>query len=379
MVGGGQLARMSLAPAAALDVELVVLAERPEDPAVRAGAGYELGSPDDADALLRLAARADVVTFDHELAPPEDLRRMAGSGVSMQPPPAAQLHAQDKLVQRARLGELGLPVPAWSEVASASEVEAFAEPHGWPVVLKTARGGYDGRGVWMLDGPEEAAATVGDLIRDGTDSRVLVEERVEIDRELAVLVARNAEGDAVVYPVVETVQRDGICHEVHAPAPIDEREAREAQALGMAIAEELRTTGMLAVELFATPDGLVVNELAMRPHNSGHLTIEGCITSQFENHLRTVLGWPPGRPELVAPAAVMVNVLGPEDGSDPASRREAALAVPGAHVHLYGKASRPGRKLGHVTALGGDIEDALSVAREAATRLAGGSVPTDSR
>jgi 5-(carboxyamino)imidazole ribonucleotide synthase len=278
-------------------------------------------------------------------------------------PGADALHfAQDKLAQRQRLAELGVPVPAFAPVRDVADVQRFGAEHGWPVVLKAVRGGYDGRGVWMLaEPPTELPPT-----------EVYVEARVSLVHELAVQVARRPGGETRTWPAVETVQEDGICVEVVAPAPrTSPALAGDAERLALQLAEELDVVGLLAVELFEAPGGLVVNELAMRPHNSGHWSIEGATTSQFEQHLRAVLDWPLGDTNPTAPVTVMVNVIG-GPATDLARSLPAALAaVPEAHVHLYGKGTRPGRKLGHVTVCGTDVTDVRERAREAATVLAG--------
>lgn len=367
MVGAGQLARMTLPAAIALDVELVVLAASLDDPAVRAGAAHVLGAPDDLGALRTLAEGCDVVTFDHEVVPSEHLAALGAEGHVLRPAPTANRLAQDKAHQRAVLGQrIGVPVPAHRLVSAPAEVEAFAQEVGWPVVVKAPRGGYDGRGVWLVDGPRAAHE-----IPYGTG--LLAEEHVVLERELAILVARRPGGSSVTYPVVETIQRDGMLRELTVPAPVPPGVAAEAQALAARVAEGIDATGVLAVELFVADGRLLVNELALRPHNSGHWSIEGAATSQFENHLRAVLDWPLGAAGLVAPAAATVNVVGPADGSDPRARRAGALGVAGAHVHLYGKEPRPGRKLGHVTALGPDPTTARAAAHAAAAILHGGA------
>ena len=249
---------------------------------------------------------------------------------------------------------------------------AFGEEHGWPCVLKAARGGYDGRGVWMLDNPDEARAQVAELLDAGTP--LLVEERVRMRRELAALIARSPFGQGAAWPVVETVQVNGICVEVLAPAPdLAPGLADQAQRLALRMANELNVVGVLAVELFETDTGLVVNELAMRPHNSGHWTIDGARTSQFEQHLRAVLDYPLGSTEALAPVTVMANVLGadvtPKMGVDERLHHMFAR-FPAARVQLYGKTERPGRKVGHVTVLGEDIAVARRTATLAANWLA---------
>jgi 5-(carboxyamino)imidazole ribonucleotide synthase len=364
MVGGGQLARMTQQAAIALGVELVVLAESADAPAVAAGARHRAGAADDLDALHGLAAATDVLTFDHEAVQPAMLEELAARGHVLRPPPAAKALAQDKLHARRTLAARDFPVPRFAPAATVADVEAFAARSGWPVVLKAVRGGYDGRGVHVAWSPAEAATALA-ACPDGA----VAEEHVQIATEVAVLVARRAGGETVAYPVVETVQHDGMLRELVVPARVDAEVLEEARRLALRVAEHARAEGLLAVELFLARDGrLLVNELALRPHNTGHWTIEGAVTSQFEQHLRAVLDWPLGETGLRAPAVATVNVVGTGD-RDPAAALPRALAVPGAHVHLYAKAPREGRKLGHVTALAADPDAALGTAREAAALL----------
>ncbi|TDC82779.1 5-(carboxyamino)imidazole ribonucleotide synthase [Micromonospora sp. KC606] len=370
MVGGGQLARMTHQAAIALGQSLRVLALAPDDGAALVAADVQHGDHTDLAALRTFAKGCDVVTFDHEHVPTEHIRTLAAEGVKLFPPADALLHAQDKQVMRERLTALGAPNPAWGSVSAPADLVAFGAEHGWPVVLKTARGGYDGRGVWMVADAGEAAELAATLLAGG--SRLIVEERVTLRRELAVQVARSPFGQVAAYPVVETVQRDGICVEVLAPAPdLPEDLAVAAQQLAIDLATALGVVGVLAVELFDTPSGLVVNELAMRPHNSGHWTIEGARTSQFEQHLRAVLDYPMGDTSLTAPVVVMANVLGGEPGGMSIDERLHHLfaAEPGAKVHLYGKQVRPGRKIGHVTVLGDDLDEVRTRAARAARWL----------
>ncbi|WP_433275735.1 5-(carboxyamino)imidazole ribonucleotide synthase [Pseudonocardia xinjiangensis] len=357
MIGAGQLARMTHQAAIALGQSLRVLAERPGDPAALVCADVHSGAAADLTAVREFARGATVVTFDHEQVPQEILRALVDAGVTVHPRPDALLHAQDKLVMRRRLAGLGAAVPRFAEVRDASDVARFGAEHGWPVVLKAVRGGYDGRGVWMLDAPAEDL--VAELLAAGTP--LMVEEAVPMRRELAALVARSPYGQAAAWPVVETVQEQGQCVQVLAPAPgLDEDVAVTAQELALRIAAELDVTGLLAVELFERTDGaLVVNELAMRPHNSGHWTIEGSRTSQFEQHLRAVLDYPLGTTTPTAPAVVMANVLGA--AQPPAMSTDERLhhlfaRFPDVKVHLYGKEERPARKVGHVTALGAEMD-----------------------
>lgn len=371
MVGGGQLARMTHQAAIALGQSLRVLAVDPGDPAAQVCADVHLGSADDLDALRALARGAAAVTFDHEQVPQHVLRALIEAKVVLRPGPEALRHAQDKLVMRRRLDVMGIAVPDFAPVESAADLARFAAEHGWPVVLKAVRGGYDGRGVWMLDAPDPGL--VGRLSTAGTP--LMVERAVRMRRELAVQVARSPFGQAAAWPVVETVQQGGQCVEVLAPAPdLPDDEARAAQETALRIAEALEVTGLLTVELFDTADGLLVNELAMRPHNSGHWTIEGARTSQFEQHLRAVLDYPLGATTLTAPAVAMANVLGaeraPTMGLDERVHHLFAR-YPEVKVHLYGKAERPDRKVGHVTALGRDPAAVRERARLAAGWLRG--------
>lgn len=375
MVGGGQLSRMTAAPAAALGVGFRVLALDPHESAAQVASDVVLGRHDDLESLQRLAEGATVVTFDHEHVPPEHLRALEASGVAVRPGPAALVHAQDKIAMREALDRAGLPSPEWRHLASVDDLESVGEALGWPFVLKVSRGGYDGRGVWIVDDIASAQRVMAEtpLV---AGARWLAEERVPFTRELAAQVARSPHGQAVAYPVVRTVQVDGMCSEVVAPCPdLSDERALEAQRIALEIARALDVTGMLAVELFDTPTGVLVNELAMRPHNSGHWTIDGSVTSQFENHLRAVLDLPLGDPGTVARWAVMVNIVGPQDALDLPPLVEAYRHVlardPGLKVHLYGKELRPGRKLGHVTVVGDDLDDLLARAHHAADYFMG--------
>jgi 5-(carboxyamino)imidazole ribonucleotide synthase len=372
VVGGGQLARMMQAPAIALGVGLRVLATSMDESAAQVIPDLHLGRHDDLAALRSLAAGAQVLTFDHEHVPPEHLAAMVSDGFVIRPGPAALVHAQDKLVMRRALQAAGVPCPLWQEIQHVAQVSEFAEQAGWPIVLKTSRGGYDGRGVWVLDD----AAGVSTLLSEvslAPGAAWLAEERVDFVQELAAQVARSPQGQAVAYPVVRTVQTDGICTEVVAPAPgLTGDLAVAAQEIALQIAGSLGVVGMLAVELFLTHDGrLLVNELAMRPHNSGHWSIEGAVTSQFENHLRAVLDLPLGAPTMTAPWAVMVNVLGGDKPDMYTPYLHVLARDPGLHVHMYGKSVRPGRKIGHVTAVGSDLPDLLARAHHAADYLTG--------
>jgi 5-(carboxyamino)imidazole ribonucleotide synthase len=359
VIGGGQLARMMIPPAVELGLGLRVLAEGPGSSAGLAATA--VGDFRDAATVLGFAADVDVVTFDHEHVPQEVLAALVAAGIPVRPGPAALENAQDKIAMRERLAALGVPIPSWAVVRDAAELGGFLAAHGGSAVVKTPRGGYDGKGVRVV----RAAADADDWLSAGP---LLAEELVPFRRELAQLVARRPSGELAAWPVVETIQRDGVCAEVLAPAPDAGALAAEARRIAETVAEGLDVTGVLAVELFETTDGrLLVNELAMRPHNSGHWTIDGSVTSQFEQHLRAVLDLPLGDPSPRQPWSVMINVLGGPVGEGLPARYPAALAAePGVKFHAYGKESRPGRKVGHVTAVGDDLDAVRDRARAAA-------------
>ncbi len=353
-------------PAAiALGVPLRLLAERADASAAQVIADAQVGDYTDLEVLRAWAKGLDVVTFDHEHVPTPHLEALASDGVACRPGPAALMHAQDKAVMRRRLAELEVPCPRNRVVDSSEAVADFAAgAGGWPVVLKTARGGYDGKGVWVIHNPDEAARV---FAAAPAGVALVAEERVDFARELSAVVARAPSGQIAAYPVVESTQTGGVCTEVIAPAPnLDPEMALQAQQIAITVAGELDVTGILAVELFETRDGrILVNELAMRPHNTGHWTIDGAVTGQFENHLRAVLDLPLGSPSARAPWTVMVNILGGPaptlyDGYPHVQARD-----PEVRVHLYGKSVRPGRKVGHVTAYGEDLADVIQRARHA--------------
>lgn len=369
MVGGGQLARMTQQAAIALGIGFRVLADSATDSAALVMADVTVGDYRNYDDLAAFAAGCDVVTFDHEHVPIEHVEKLAASGVRIYPGPQALPFVQDKLRMRERLGALGLPVPAWSPVETVEHVVAFADQYGWPLVAKAASGGYDGKGVWVLQSAADAA-----LLLERGGVQLYVEQFVAFTRELAALVARTPSGRSVSWPVVQTVQDDGICVEVLAPAPdLAPDRALQASELAVRVAEELDVVGLLAVELFEVADGLFVNELAMRPHNSGHWSIDGAVTSQFEQHLRAVLDWPLGDTSVRAPYTVMSNLLGGggPDAADLASRIPVALTDGDLRLHLYGKAVRAGRKIGHVTISGDNVAELRARARHATDVLRG--------
>ncbi len=367
VVGAGQLARMMAQAAIGLGIPLRVLAEERGASAAQVVPEVLVGDHRDLRTLRRLVTGCAVVTFDHEHVPTEHLEALEAQGCVCRPGAAALVHAQNKAVMRERLARLGVPVPRFRLLHHAGEINDCMSELGRPLVLKATAGGYDGKGVWTV------AAAAQARVAFATGSTVLAEERVDFARELAALVARSASGQMAAYPVVESVQQQGICAEVVAPAPdLDPELAVEAQRLAMRIAAALDVTGVLAVELFETADGtLLVNELAMRPHNTGHWSIDGAVTSQFENHLRAVLDLPLGDPSARAPWAVMANILGGRVGRLYDGYPHVLARDPAIRVHLYGKEVRPGRKVGHVTAYGSDLADVRARARHAAGWFAG--------
>jgi 5-(carboxyamino)imidazole ribonucleotide synthase len=372
MVGAGQLARMTCQAAIGLGVRFRVLAADAGESAAQVCTGTQLGDYRSSGDLTEFAAGCDVVTFDHEHVPGAQLDALERAGVLIRPGARALRLTQDKRAMREWLTGHGIGCPPFAPVASGGGIASFAAAHGWPVVLKAVSGGYDGRGVWVCGTAAEAADVLAQAGSRGLE--LIAEQHVAFTRELAALVARSPSGQGAAYPVVQTVQRDGICHEVLAPAPgLPPGRRAEAQRLALAIAAELGVTGLLAVELFDTAAGLLVNELAMRPHNSGHWTMDGSVTSQFEQHLRAVLDLPLGAPDLAGRAAVMVNILGGDDPDLHDRLIHVMAADPGVKVHLYGKVVRPGRKVGHVTVTGDDLTRLGDRARRAASYLSRGT------
>lgn len=371
IIGGGQLARMCAGPAAELGVTLAVLAEAPDASAALVTPFAPVGDHTDVETVRDFARHCDVITFDHEHVPAPVIEALVADGVAVHPIPEALLHAQDKLVMRRALTEAGVPCPRWTQAAAEEEVTTFAEAVGWPVVVKTPRGGYDGKGVMLADTVDDVRDWLSAAAERG--ETLLLEERVPFVRELSVLLARSPSGQAAAWPVVETVQTDGICTEVIAPAPdLEPEAARAATLVGLDIAAALEVTGVMAVELFELADGsVVVNELAMRPHNSGHWSMDGAVTGQFEQHLRAVLDLPLGSPRAREPWTVMGNVLGGEPTDLYPTYRHLMARDPELKVHLYGKGVRPGRKIGHVNVSGSDLADLRERARHAADYIQG--------
>ena len=370
VIGGGQLARMMQPAAINLGIELKVLVNSATESAAQVIPQAIIGSHHDWESISRFAALCDVVTFDHEHVPLEFLNRLIDSGTEVRPGPGALIFAQDKIAMRSKLSSLGIPCPKWSEIQTIEQLSNFENEVGYPFVLKSAKGGYDGKGVWVVANAAESHSVFHEIKKLG--SAVLAEELVKFKRELAAQVARSPHGQSVAYPIVQSTQTDGICHEVIAPCPeLSDEKAITAQEIALRIAKELEITGMLAVELFDTGDQILVNELAMRPHNSGHWSLDGSVTSQFENHLRAILDWPLGSPAQTSPVTVMVNLLGKDLDNLHQAFRHVMARDPQVKVHLYGKEVRPGRKIGHVNISGENTKDLVARAWHAADYLTG--------
>lgn len=364
--GGGQLARMLTQAAITLGLETVIFERSADSPAGRLTQREVIGPWEDARLLARFAAQCDLVTLENEFVDATILATLEAQGLPVYPSATTVGTVQDKLIQKQAIAAAGLPVAPFRATDSPDHVVAAAATLGWPLVLKARRNGYDGYGNATLHSSAELASAWARLSANG--SPLMVEAWVPFVRELAVMVVRGRDGSTAAYPVAETVQHQHICHVVRAPADLPTPTSQAAVELAVAAVRAVDGVGIFGVELFELPDGsLRYNELAPRPHNSGHYTIEGCVTSQFENHLRAVLGWPLGRTDLRAPAAVMVNLLGRQVGPTQPDALAAALTIPGAHIHLYGKREvRLGRKLGHVTVLGSSLDEAEQRARQAA-------------
>ena len=368
VIGGGQLARMMQPAAIALGINLAVFAESEGSSAH--GAVTKVGDYTDLAQLREFAKDVDVITFDHEHVPTELLRQLEAEGVNVRPGPAALIHAQNKLVMRKKLAELGLPQPNWAEITSPQELEQFLGIHGPKIVVKTPIGGYDGKGVRVVSSAAEVSDWLENLESFG--GSLLAEQKVDFLSEAAQLIARRPSGEAKTWPLVQTIQSGGVCSEVIAPYPSLSL-SDPAADIAHSIANGLGVTGVMAVEMFVLADGsLLVNELAMRPHNSGHFSIEGSNTSQFEQHLRAVLDLPLGDTGMRGGFAVMVNLLGVDDKNSFYEHYPTAMArYPSVSFHLYQKTARLGRKMGHLTMLGSNHEELLETGREARSLIYG--------
>ncbi len=396
MVGAGQLARMTHQAAIDLGIELVVLAKSPEDPAVLAGAKAIFGDDKDVDSLFELAENCDVVTFDHELVPNEAIRSLEDSSFRVYPSSQSFMYSQDKLYARMKFKEAGFPIPDFTAVGpdKIEDVNSFTGGLFRPLVLKSRSGGYDGRGVWVVKEASQlrdvfssiGGEVTGNVVREvkdvsGDRERFLAnnasvdfiaEEYIDIVKEIAILGVRRQNGEFLTYAPIETVQRGGICNELFMPADISPDTSAQAKELATKIAEYIEVVGLVAIEMFIDSSGeILINELALRPHNSGHATIEAAYTSQFQNHLRAVLDWPLGSVEMKVPGVAMANILGSKSQTDPRTNISQISDFPSASLHLYAKKPVPGRKLGHVTMVGENQKLLLSQARRCAGMLSG--------
>lgn len=367
ILGGGQLAKMTAQAASALDIDVIVFAKKADEPALKLVPNHMIGAWDDEDLLKQFAEQCDVVTLESEFVPPEILRRIEALDTPVYASSVTLDLVRDKLMQKRHMQQAGIDVPRFTKVMVGSDILEASVEYGFPVMLKARTMGYDGYGNVLIRRAHDIEAALEKL----NGRELMVEALVNFVRELAVIVARSRTGEIRVYPVVETVQKNNICHTVRCPAPIDESTAKLATDMAIAAVEAIDGVGVFGVEMFELPHNQVLfNEIAPRPHNSGHYTIEGTITSQFENHIRAILGWPLGDVAQIAPATVMINILGEREGPPNPTALSDALSVGGVHWHLYGKSQvRPGRKMGHVTILGYSADGAEKVGRLALSKL----------
>jgi 5-(carboxyamino)imidazole ribonucleotide synthase len=367
ILGGGQLARMTAYAAYRLGLRVHIMEKSPGSPAGQIAHRETVGDPSDHRLLVDFASRCDVVTLESEFINEDHLVEIERAGSKLYPSSGSVGKIQDKLLQKQTLEAAGIPVAPFAGIGEHGDAEAFGERHGYPFVLKARRGGYDGYGNATIKAPIGIGAGWQKITAGSRSVELYAEEFVPFERELAVMVARGRDGGIVTYPLVETVQEHHICHLVSVPARVSESVAADALDYARRAVEAIDGVGIFGIELFVTADGsVVVNEMAPRPHNSGHYTIEGCVTSQFENHIRAIMGWPLGSTELRAPGVAMVNILGRTSESGAVGDFPAALVNPRAHLHIYGKSeSRAGRKMGHVTVLAETVEEAITEAEEA--------------
>lgn len=371
ILGGGQLARMTAYAAFRLGLHLHIFDAHGGSPAGEIAHREVVGDVTDHDALIAFGRDCDVVTLESEFVNEKHLAALEAAGVRVHPGSACLALIQDKLVQKQTLLNAGIPVAPFRGVESVEEVIEAGAELGWPLVLKSRRNGYDGYGNATLRSPDDVAEGWRRITSSAERQELYVEAFVPFERELATMVARSTVGEVRLYPIVDTVQVGHICHRVSAPAQVPDPVAERAGEMARAAVEAVGGVGVTGVEMFLLSNGeVIVNELAPRPHNSGHYTIEGCTTSQFENHLRGVMGWPLGDTGLRAPGVVMVNILGREDAEGWAENYPEVLDDPAAHLHLYGKRhSRKGRKMGHITVLASTVEEAIERAESAEQTL----------
>ena len=369
IVGGGQLAKMTALSALEFGCDIHILERKPEGPAMDLAGKTFIGDWDNTADLLKLAEHADVVTLENEFVDANSLAELEKAGHTLFPTAKSIALVQDKYIQKQTLREAGLPLTPFQAIGSRVEIIEFAKEFNWPLVIKTRRNGYDGKGNATINNAGEIDAAWEKL--DGDKGTLYAEAFCPFVSELAIIITTSRHGDVATYPLVGSVQRDHICHLVRAPAPISNSITENAIDIAQRAVSAIGAVGSFGVEMFLTKDnGVIINELAPRVHNSGHYTIEACECSQFENHVRAVLGWPLGSTKMIKPAAAMVNLLAQDHGSGQAAGLDKALAIPGVHIHIYGKElSIPGRKMGHVTALAETVSEAENAAQSAANLL----------
>ena len=357
VIGAGQLARMTIAPATALGINLLLLANDASDSAAQI-THHIVGDYRDLETVRAFASKCDVVTFEHELIPLSIIKALEADGVVVRPSSASFLYSQDKAAMRERLKSF--PSPQSWVVTDAAQISTY------PVIAKAISGGYDGRGVWKVNSEAELSAVMRET------GKILVEELIDFDYEIAVMVARSPHGQATSWAPTQTIQRDGICTMTISPAPLLSDElSQKAQKLALDVAQEIGVIGVMAVEIFVKGEELFINELAMRPHNSGHWTIEGSLTSQFEQHLRAVLDLPLGSPSMTAPMAVMGNILGGDKTDMYRPYLHLLARTPTLKFHYYMKEARSGRKIGHVNLLGNNLVELTQEVQHALDYLSG--------
>jgi 5-(carboxyamino)imidazole ribonucleotide synthase len=365
--GGGQLAKMTVQAASVMDVETLIFANKADEPALKISPNRLIGAWDDETLLKEFAQSCDVITLESEFVPVEILQKVESYGTAVFASSKTIEQMRDKLTQKRRMQQAGIDVPRFKNVQVGSDILEASVEFGFPLMLKARTLGYDGYGNRVI----RRAHDIEPALQKFAGRELMVEEMVNFVRELAVIVARGQDGSIRAYPVVETIHKNNICHIVRCPASIDEAVAGLANDMAIAAVEAIDGVGVFGVEMFEVADNQVLfNEIAPRPHNSGHYTIEGTITSQFENHVRAILGWPLGDVAQIAPATVMMNILGERNGEPNPQALKEALQVGGTHIHIYGKAElRTGRKMGHITVLGYSTDGAEKVARLALSKL----------
>lgn len=365
--GGGQLAKMTAQAASTLNIETLIFANHANEPALKVTPEHIIGAWDDEALLKQFAESVDVVTLESEFVAVDILKKVESYGTPVYASPETVEQVRDKFLQKRRMQQAGIDVPRFKNVMVGSDILEASTEFGFPLMLKTRTLGYDGYGNQLIRRAHDIEAALQKF--EGRE--LMVEEMVNFVRELAVIVARGMDGTVRAYPIVETIQKDGVCHIVRCPAAIEEDVARLANDMAIQAVEAINGVGVFGVEMFEVANNQVLfNEIAPRPHNSGHYTIEGTITSQFENHIRAILGYPLGDVAQIAPATAMINILGEREGEANTVALGEILRVGGTHLHLYGKEQvRPGRKMGHITVLGYNTDGAEKVARLALSKL----------